>query len=180
MNGRTDRQAKRQRDRHSDIRTDRWINRPMDRQTDGQTERWTDRQKDGKRDRWTDRQTDRWTYRQTDRQGIHSSIQTGRQLTDSPMSINLLMYQSFCLSSCSSVQLSLHLSMCLSVNHSVYLFVSLFVCISVQGILKGEYHCAVDLLFDGFGLVCFANKNKKMSVVIQLIPNLSNRRSMVQ
>jgi hypothetical protein len=50
-----------------------------------------------------------------------------------------------------------------------------------QGILKGEeYHCTVDLLIDWFGLVSFANKNKKMSVVIQLIPNLSNRRSMVQ
>jgi hypothetical protein len=24
----------------------------------------------------------------------------------------------------------------------------------------GEYHCTVDLLFDWFGLVCFANKNK--------------------
>jgi hypothetical protein len=29
-----------------------------------------------------------------------------------------------------------------------------------QGILKGEYHCTIDLLFDWFGLVCFANKNK--------------------
>jgi hypothetical protein len=30
-----------------------------------------------------------------------------------------------------------------------------------QGILKGEkYHCTVDFLFDWFGLVCFANKNK--------------------
>jgi hypothetical protein len=27
-----------------------------------------------------------------------------------------------------------------------------------QGILK--YHCPIDLLFDWFGLVCFANKNK--------------------
>ena len=26
-----------------------------------------------------------------------------------------------------------------------------------QGILKGEYHCTIDLLFDWFGLVCFAN-----------------------
>ncbi len=25
---------------------------------------------------------------------------------------------------------------------------------------SGKYHCSVDLLFDGFGLVCFANKNK--------------------
>jgi hypothetical protein len=30
---------------------------------------------------------------------------------------------------------------------------------SGQGIVKG-YHCTVDLLFDWFGLVCFANKNK--------------------
>jgi hypothetical protein len=29
-----------------------------------------------------------------------------------------------------------------------------------QGILKGKYHCTTDLLFDWFGLVCFANKNK--------------------
>jgi hypothetical protein len=25
---------------------------------------------------------------------------------------------------------------------------------------RGKYHCTVDLLFDLFGLVCFANKNK--------------------
>jgi hypothetical protein len=50
-----------------------------------------------------------------------------------------------------------------------------------QGILKGEgkYHCTVDLLFDWFGLVCFVNKNKKISAM-KLIPNQSNRRSMVQ
>jgi hypothetical protein len=29
-----------------------------------------------------------------------------------------------------------------------------------QGILKGEVSCTVDLLFDWFGLVCIANKNK--------------------
>jgi len=30
-----------------------------------------------------------------------------------------------------------------------------------QGILKGrKYHCTVDLLFDWFGLLCLANKNK--------------------
>jgi hypothetical protein len=44
----------------------------------------------------------------------------------------------------------------------------------------GKYHCTVDSLFDWFELVYFANKNKKLSVVIQLIPNQSNRRSMVQ
>ena len=27
----------------------------------------------------------------------------------------------------------------------------------------GKYHCTVDLLFDWFGLVCFANKNKIVS-----------------
>ncbi len=31
----------------------------------------------------------------------------------------------------------------------------------VQGILRGKHHCTIDLLFDWFGLVCFANKNKK-------------------
>jgi hypothetical protein len=24
----------------------------------------------------------------------------------------------------------------------------------------GKYHCTIDLLYDWFGLVCFANKNK--------------------
>ncbi len=27
-----------------------------------------------------------------------------------------------------------------------------------QGILKGKYHCTIDLMFHWFGLVCFANK----------------------
>jgi len=31
--------------------------------------------------------------------------------------------------------------------------------ILLQGILKGE-HCTANLLFDWFGVVCFANKNK--------------------
>jgi hypothetical protein len=44
----------------------------------------------------------------------------------------------------------------------------------------GKYHCTIDLLFDWFGLGCFANKNKKLSVVILLIPNQSIRRSTVQ
>jgi hypothetical protein len=25
---------------------------------------------------------------------------------------------------------------------------------------RGKYHCTIDLLFDWFGLVCFASKNK--------------------
>ncbi len=28
---------------------------------------------------------------------------------------------------------------------------------------RGKYHCTIDLLFDWFGLVCFANKNKIVS-----------------
>jgi hypothetical protein len=28
--------------------------------------------------------------------------------------------------------------------------------------LRGKYHCTIDLLFDLFGLACFANKNKKI------------------
>jgi hypothetical protein len=28
-----------------------------------------------------------------------------------------------------------------------------------QGIINGKYHCTMDLLFDWFVLVCFANKN---------------------
>jgi hypothetical protein len=36
--------------------------------------------------------------------------------------------------------------------------------VAKQGILKGgKYHCTVDLLFDWFGLVCFANKTKIVS-----------------
>ncbi len=42
--------------------------------------------------------------------------------------------------------------------------------------LRGKYHCIVDLLFDLFGLVCFAKKCH----VIQVIPNQSNRRSTIQ
>ncbi len=48
-----------------------------------------------------------------------------------------------------------------------------------QGILKGKYHCTVDLLFDWFGIVCFANILQIVRF-IQLIPNQSNRRSTVQ
>jgi hypothetical protein len=45
---------------------------------------------------------------------------------------------------------------------------------------RGNYHCTIDLLFDLFGLICFANKKQKLSVVIQPISIQSNRRSMVQ
>jgi hypothetical protein len=33
----------------------------------------------------------------------------------------------------------------------------------IQGILRGKYHCTIDLLFDRFGLVRFANKTKIVS-----------------
>ncbi len=45
-------------------------------------------------------------------------------------------------------------------NFSRYIFFSEVNLYVRQGILKGKYHCTVDLLFDWFGLVCFANKNK--------------------
>ena len=38
---------------------------------------------------------------------------------------------------------------------------------SIQGILKGKYHCTIDLLFDLFGLACFANKTKIVSCQFQ-------------
>jgi hypothetical protein len=44
----------------------------------------------------------------------------------------------------------------------------------------GKDHCIVDPLFYWLGLVYFENKNKQLSVVIQLIPNQSNIRSTVQ
>jgi hypothetical protein len=31
---------------------------------------------------------------------------------------------------------------------------------SGMGLVRGKYHCTVDLLFDWFGLVCFETKNK--------------------
>jgi hypothetical protein len=40
-----------------------------------------------------------------------------------------------------------------------------------QGILKGMYHCTGDLLFDWFGLVCFANKNKNSQLSYSLFQN---------
>jgi hypothetical protein len=34
-----------------------------------------------------------------------------------------------------------------------------------QRVLKGRYHCTVNLLFDWYGLVCFANKNKNFQLL---------------
>jgi hypothetical protein len=39
-----------------------------------------------------------------------------------------------------------------------------------QGILKAKYHCTVVLLFDRFGLVWFANKNKKWQLSYSWFP----------
>jgi hypothetical protein len=50
---------------------------------------------------------------------------------------------------------------------------------SKQGILKGEYHCTVDLLFDWFGISCMTTDNFCFFAK-QTNPNQSNRRSMVQ
>jgi hypothetical protein len=46
-----------------------------------------------------------------------------------------------------------------------------------QGIPKGEVHCTIDLLFDWFGLVCFA---KKKNVSSHIADSKPNRRSKVQ
>ncbi len=34
----------------------------------------------------------------------------------------------------------------------------------------GKYHCTIDLLFDWFGFVCFANKNKNSSHIADSKP----------
>jgi hypothetical protein len=48
-------------------------------------------------------------------------------------------------------------------NRTVIMFVNYdhktFI-VQATGNTKGEYQCTVDLLFDWFGLDCFANKNK--------------------
>jgi hypothetical protein len=38
-----------------------------------------------------------------------------------------------------------------------------FVSVQPGNTKGGKYHCTIDLLFDWFGLVCFAYKNKKFS-----------------
>jgi hypothetical protein len=49
-----------------------------------------------------------------------------------------------------------------------------------QGILRGEYHCTVDLLFDWFGISCMTTDNFCFLFAKQTNPNQSNRMSMVQ
>ncbi len=95
-----------------------------------------------------------------------------------------------CLSVCSYVCdmfvcLSTHLYVCLSV-HMAMICLSAYLCIypsvhtSVQGILKGKvslYHWPPVWLV---WISLFCKEKQKLSVVIQLIPNQSNRRSSVQ
>jgi hypothetical protein len=49
----------------------------------------------------------------------------------------------------------------------------------VQEILKGKYHCTIDLLFDWFGISCMTTDNLFLFAK-QTNPNQSNRRSTVQ
>ncbi len=44
-------------------------------------------------------------------------------------------------------------------KHHIFLFQYLYA--YTRKYLRGKYHCTIDLLFDLFGLACFANKNKK-------------------
>jgi hypothetical protein len=37
---------------------------------------------------------------------------------------------------------------------------SIYVCVCIREYQRGKYLCTIDLLFDLFGLVCFANKTK--------------------
>ena len=45
---------------------------------------------------------------------------------------------------------------------------------------KGKYQCTADLLFDKFGLSCFANAELDKDLQVWLNPNQSNKRSAVQ
>jgi len=47
-----------------------------------------------------------------------------------------------------------------SPSHMLLFIILPFLRMFFQGILKGKYHCTIDLLFDWFGLVRLANKNK--------------------
>jgi hypothetical protein len=49
-----------------------------------------------------------------------------------------------------------------------------------QGILKGEDHCTLDLLFDWFGISCTTTDNFLFLFAKQTTPNQSNRRLTVQ
>jgi hypothetical protein len=45
-----------------------------------------------------------------------------------------------------------------------------------QGILKGKYHCTMDLLFDWFGFSFMSTDNFLFLFAKQTYPNQSNRR----
>jgi hypothetical protein len=42
----------------------------------------------------------------------------------------------------------------------IHAYIHLYIHAYIREHLRGKYHCTVDLLFDRFGLACFANKNK--------------------
>jgi hypothetical protein len=51
--------------------------------------------------------------------------------------------------------------MCFFVKKATSVKFSYYYYLKIPGNTKGgKYHCTIDLLFDWFGLVCFANKNK--------------------
>jgi hypothetical protein len=59
-------------------------------------------------------------------------------------------------------------------------FVLLMFAGSNQGLLKGTYHCTIDLLFDWFGICCMTTDEVLFLFGKQTNPNLSNRSSTVQ
>jgi hypothetical protein len=52
----------------------------------------------------------------------------------------------------------------LEIMHAIATYISL--CREYE---RGKYHCTVGLLFDWFGLACFANKNKNCQLLYSLL-----------
>jgi hypothetical protein len=67
------------------------------------------------------------------------------------------------------------------VIHSLFNYTRLAITgVTKQGILKGKYHCTIDLLFDQNGISCMTTDNFLFLFAKQTNPNLSNSRSAVQ
>jgi len=70
-------------------------------------------------------------------------------------------------------KISSHLLTLMNINYVIKYFAftlpleQLTLCFD-QGILKGKYHCTINLLFDWLWLVCFANKNKNCQLSYNL------------
>jgi hypothetical protein len=79
-------------------------------------------------------------------------------LSDVMLSIGMLCDIVLCVVIPSLILLSVALPSVVMLN-VIMLSVTLL-SIVIPGNTKGKYHCTVDLLFDWFGLVCFAIKNK--------------------